>query len=98
MTNWVAGWNMLGYSSDPDHLWITDSYYDAGDYLLDTLERWADHDATSGEPDEMVEAHAEYLDAVTQLEAQRTNGDEIHVTYGDYHLWVTPTNEPMEED
>lgn len=93
MTNWVAGWNMLGYSSDPDNLWITDSYYDAGDYLLDTLERWADHDSEDGDWTE-----DEYLATVTQLEAQRTNGDEIHVTYGDYHLWVTPTNEPMEEE
>jgi hypothetical protein len=93
MTNWVAGWNMLGYSSDPDHLWITDSYYDAGDYLLDTLERWSDHDSVDEDYN-----HDDYLATVTQLESQRTNGDEIHVTYGDYHLWVTPTNEPMEED
>lgn len=93
MTNFVAGWNMLGYSSDPDHLWITRDYYAAGEYLLDTLERWSDHDSESDEYD-----HDEYLSTVTQLEAQRTNGDEIHVTYGDYHLWVTTTSEEPDDE
>ena len=93
MTNWVAGWNMLGYSSDPDNLWITDNYYNAGEYLLETLERWSDHDCVDEDYNQ-----DDYLATVTQLESQRTNGDEIHVTYGDYHFWVTPTNETIDED
>ncbi|MHB1100343.1 MAG: hypothetical protein ACYCZR_12390 [Burkholderiales bacterium] len=42
--NYVAGWNMGGYSPDPEHLWITDSFESAVAYLLDTVERWWDQD------------------------------------------------------
>jgi len=89
MVNYVAGWNMLGYSSDPDTLLITSDYYAAGEYLLDTLVEWSDHDSENEDDyDDDV-----YLSVVSELESQRASGAEIHVTYGDYHLWVTVTSE-----
>jgi hypothetical protein len=105
MTNWAAGWNMGGYSPDPEHVMVTDDYSSACEYLLGELELWQDHDGHSWDDstdrcswDERVN---EYVSAVSDLEMMRASGAEVHVLVPDgngydYHMWVVPTNEPVD--
>ena len=99
MTNWAAGWNMGGYSPDPDHVMVTDSFETAVAYLVDTVDRWWDSDYDTGDDASTIDGR--YLDAHTMLHNVGASPSEISVTVQDaggydYHLWVVPTSEPVD--
>ena len=107
MTNYAAGWNMGGYSPDPEHVWITEDHGSAVDYLLETLERWQGEDGDSWDDGEdrcsWDERLDEYISAVGEVERLRMAGDEVVVRLADrngydWFLWVQGTDEPVDSE
>ena len=106
MTNYAAGWNMGGYSPDPDSVIVTDDYNYAVEWILENLERWIDQDGDSWDTEDRCswdKRNDEYLLAVQTIEEQRANGVEVYAIMPDrngydHSLWVTITNEPIDEE
>jgi len=100
MPNYAAGFNMGGYSADPDSIIITDDWQSAIHYLADTIDRWWDQDylMADGGPSE---ADTRYLDTHTELH-NAPSAPEYHAVVNDargysWHLWVVPTDEPVDD-
>ena len=99
MTNYAAGWNMGGYSPDPDNVMVTDSFESAVTYLADTVEYWWDQDyeiADSG--DARLRIDGRYLDAHTALHIVGSVPTAVSVVVQDangydYYLWIVETEE-----
>ena len=97
--NYATGWNMGGYSPDPDHVWITDNALDAAYYLLDAIERHADADLG----DDEGERYDRGLGLIDRFIAAGCPGGEFDVAIPDergydWHYWITTTDEPIDEE
>lgn len=102
MTAYAAGWNQVGYSPNPDHVYVTDDWQRAVEYLADTIERWWDEDyemvAEKVASRESIDAT--YLDAHTALH-NAPSGPEFSLVVhdrngGPWTLWIQETEEPDE--
>ena len=105
MQNYAAGWNMGGYSPDPDNIHVTDDWQSAVAYLSDTIGRWWDQDYDAigelpwGETAEQVDGR--YLGIHTALhnapQPPEWHGKVTLANGYDWHLWITETDEPADE-
>lgn len=100
MTNYAAGWNLGGYSPDPDHVYVTDDWESAVTYLAEIVDAWWDQEYDMDNPDKDG-IDGRYLPIHTELHNIPT-GPEWHGSVPDhngygYHLWITPTDEPVDE-
>lgn len=100
MPNYAAGWNMAGYSPDPDSVYITDSFSDAIAYLTDTVERWRDQDYYGEDDAHVIELR--YVDAERDF-ANPGDGPEFSTVVYDangygYSFWVQPTDQPLDDE
>lgn len=100
---YAAGWNMAGYSPEPDNIYVTEDWESAIAYLADTIDRWWDHDYDYlTDPEEKLATDARYLDVHAELHNMPAEG-EYHAAVNDinghwHHLWVVPTNEIPEDE
>lgn len=100
MQNYAAGWNMGGYSPDPDNIHITDDWQSAVTYLADTIDRWWDQDYDSGsETPEQVDGR--YLPIHTALHSAPQPPEwhgKVTLANGYYwYLWIAESDEPADE-
>jgi hypothetical protein len=98
MTNYAAGWNMGGYSPDPDHSYITDDWLSAARYIAETIELWWDQDYDKGDYDREV-IDGRYLPAHTEIyNATRDSAFHTSIDMGSYtmHMWIEPTDQPAD--
>ncbi len=95
---YATGWNMGGYSPDPDHIYIPDDWQSAIKYLTDAIDIWWDQDYDYvTDPEEKLAIDARYLDVHTELHNMPAEG-EYHAVINDIngyaqHLWIVPTDE-----
>ena len=101
MTNYAAGWNMGGYSPDPDNVWVTDSFESAVTYLADTVDRWWDSDYDLD--DDPADIDGRYLTAHSELHNVGTVPRDIDVVVQDpngydHHLWIMATDQEVTDE
>lgn len=86
---WVAGWNMPGYSPDPDNVTAFDTWEEARDYLVETIDRFWDSDAGYAPDSPLTTADDRWLEIHTQMPLQ-TRNETVMLTNGDMSLafWI----------
>lgn len=87
-TPWGAGFNMPGYMPDNDPGAFA-TWEEARDSLAEDMERFAEEDAESAQPEEQSDDFAE---AVKRLRAL-TPGEEFGETVGPYHYWLSRSHD-----
>jgi hypothetical protein len=81
---WCIGWNMPGYMPDSEPSAYA-TWEEARDSLADEIERFADQDAESEQPEEQ---HEDFEEALRVLRAL-PEGEEFGRTVGAYHYWLS---------
>jgi hypothetical protein len=95
VAHWCAGWNLIGYSSDPDSVLHGVTLAEAVDYLKGELEHLADYAADEYEEQEYRTALAvvgswnlELIEREAQLHGSR--GGYWSERVGGHDHWVMP--------